>query len=1034
MRAGESSWRAAEHRRCSRMPWRLAVAGFWLWLLAAAGLCGARAAASNFGTAPAGKVHFDLWTVDDGWQPSSVTAIVQSRDGYLWLGTYNGLVRFDGVRFRLFDSSNTPGLSNSRVTSLYEDANEGLWIGHETGELTRLSGGEFMPVKLASNWPGGAIEAISADEHDDLWLVNDNGLLFRLRDGHITQSPGGGSATRKASLSRAENGQLWIAANGLVASLDRGQPVLCNFGSTNGSSFYQRVLPARDGGLWAVANGGLRKFRQGRWEAEIPDTPGPQVAVTALLETSSGALVVGTLKDGLYFLPPNSTPLHFTRTNGLSHDWIRSLCEDREGNLWIGTGGGLDTLRARKVKMLNAPDGWQGRAVLSFAVEPDGTAWVGTEGAGLYRRRGSEWTVFSEAQGLRNLFVWSVLETRRGELFVGTWGGGLFLKTNEMFESSGELSKITAPIVSLFEGRQGELWIGTTAGLYRYENGKITWSAGKEKLVLPDVRAITETADGVLWFGMSGGGVASIKDGTLRQFRRAEGLSSDFVQCLYADPDGTLWIGTSDNGLIREKEGKFSGISTGQGLPSSILAQLVDDGAGNLWIGSHWGIVRASRADLNRCADGLAQSVAFQSYGKAEGLASLTCSGGFQPGGCRTADGSLWFPTAKGLAIIDPANVTTNPVAPPVVIEELIVDGESVSLPRSSSLSAGASPLQIQPGKQRFEIHYTGLSFAAPDKVLFRYRLEGLEPQWMEAGTKRVAPYSYLPPGPYTFHVVACNNDAVWNETGASLSFMVLPWFWQTWWFRLAAVAAGTAAVGASALWIGRRRVRARLAQLERQQAVERERARIARDIHDDLGASLTRITLLSQTVRADLEGQPQAAADLDQIYGTARELTRAMDEIVWAVNPRHDTLDSLVTYLGRFAQNYLSSAGIRCRLDVPLHLPAWPLTAEIRHNVFLAFKEALHNAVKHAHASEVRISLDLQARGFVLIIGDNGCGFELNGFNESTRLREQIVRLGGGNGLLNMRKRLEEVGGRCDWETAPGEGTRVKLVIAVKT
>jgi signal transduction histidine kinase len=450
-------------------------------------------------------------------------------------------------------------------------------------------------------------------------------------------------------------------------------------------------------------------------------------------------------------------------------------------------------------------------------------------------------------------------------------------------------------------------------------------------------------------------------------------------------------------------------------------------------MGSHRGVLRASKADLNRCADGQSRTVRFQSYGKAEGLASLVCSGGFEPGACRTADGLLWFPTLKGLAIIDPVNVTTNPVAPPVVIEELMVDGDPIEFSRNA-FASGVAPVQIGPGKQSFEIRFTGLSFAAPEKVLFKYKLDGLERAWVDAGTKRFAQYSYLPPGDYAFHVMACNNDEVWNENGAALAFTVLPWFWQTWLFRLAAVATGAGLVGGSALWIGRRRVRARLAQLERQQAVERERARIARDIHDDLGASLTRITLLSQTVRAELEGQQQAAADLDQIYGTARELTRAMDEIVWAVNPRHDSLDSLVTYLGRFAQNFLSAAGLRCRLDVPLHLPAWPLTAEIRHNAFLAFKEALHNAVKHARASEVRISLELSSEGFVLIVGDNGCGFELNGFKDGTALSERITRLGGGNGLVNMRKRLEEIGGRCDWDTAPGEGTRVKLVIAVKT
>jgi signal transduction histidine kinase len=303
----------------------------------------------------------------------------------------------------------------------------------------------------------------------------------------------------------------------------------------------------------------------------------------------------------------------------------------------------------------------------------------------------------------------------------------------------------------------------------------------------------------------------------------------------------------------------------------------------------------------------------------------------------------------------------------------------------------------------------------------------------VDAGTKRVAQYSYLPPGAYNFQVIACNNDDVWNEEGASLAFRVLPHVWQTWWFRIALALAAAGAVAALAISATRRRVRRKLEDLERQRALERERARIARDIHDDLGASLTRITLLSQSVRSELESGHRAGADVDQIYGTARELTRSMDEIVWAVNPKHDSLDSLVAYLGRFAQSYLSAAAIRCRLDVPLHLPPLALTSEIRHNVFLAFKEALHNVVKHAKATEVHLSLELRPEGFMLVIADNGCGFTWRPGKEPVTEPADGPRLAGGNGLTNMQKRLEEIGGCCGWDTAPGEGTRAKLVVVVK-
>ena len=1002
-----------------------------LWLCMEAGGLDLRAASGT----DTSQFSFDVWQVGGDLEQNPVTAVVQSREGYLWLGTYTGLLRFDGVRVTVFDSASTPGLLNSRVTSLYEDRDGVLWIGHETGDLTRLSGGEFRPMGRVRGWVGGALEAIRTDENGDLWLLNDTGLLFRQRDGQVVEVPGGSAGNRKASLSRERGGKLWVTANGNVAILDQGQLVPFRFDITNGMTFFERVVPAQDGGWWVMANGRLKKWREGRWAADLGDCPWERGFVTELLETRSGMLLAGTVKDGLFLLTPGGEPAHFSRNNGLSHDWVRSICEDHEGNIWIGTGGGLDVLRPRKVKMLNPPDGWQGRAVLSFVVRPEGDAWIGTEGAGLYHYQGDRWTSFTDTNGLANLFVWSVLETRRHELLVGTWGGGLMVKVGERFESPGELGRITAPVVALYDGKHGEVWIGTTVGLHLFEAGKLTWFAGKEQLALPDVRAIVESPDGTLWFGMLGGGLGCLKNGALKQFRKLDGLSSDSVLALHAEADGTLWIGTSDNGLCRLRQGKFATVSIEQGL-AGIISQIVDDGAGNLWMGSHHGILRASKADLNRCAEGELKAVRCLSYGKAEGLASQKCSGGFQPGVCKTADGRLWFPTSKGLAIIDPGSFTTNTVPPPVVIEELIVDGQPVKFPATTTADRrgdSAAILQIPPGKQRFELRYTGLSFAAPDKVRFKCKLEGLESEWVEAGTRRVAQYSYLPPGTYNFRVIACNNDEVWNEEGASLAFRVLPHVWEAWWFRIALALAAAGAVAALAISVTRLRVRRKLEHLERQRALERERARIARDIHDDLGASLTRITLLSQSVRGELESGHRAEADVDKIYVTARELTRSMDEIVWAVSPQHDTLDSLVTYLGRFAQHFLSAAGIRCRLDAPLQLPALPLTAEIRHNVFLAFKEALHNVVKHAKATEVRLSLELRPEGFMLVIADNGRGFTWHSGQDPTTEPADGLRLGGGNGLKNMQKRLGEIGGGCGWDTAPGEGTRAKLIVVVK-
>jgi signal transduction histidine kinase len=418
------------------------------------------------------------------------------------------------------------------------------------------------------------------------------------------------------------------------------------------------------------------------------------------------------------------------------------------------------------------------------------------------------------------------------------------------------------------------------------------------------------------------------------------------------------------------------------------------------------------------------------SYGKADGMPTLECSGGLQPPGGRTTDGRLWFPTSKGLAVFNPEEAKVNQLPPPVIIENMLADGRTVT-----PFPVGDAPLHIPPGPRRFEFRYTALSFVVPEKVRFKYRLEGLEPDWVDAGTKRSANYSHIPPGSYTFHVIACNSEGVWNDSGATLAFTVQPYFWQEWRFRipagLAAVASLAGAVAGIVLWIARRRMRLKLERLERLRAVERERARIAQDIHDNLGANLTRISLLSQSANSELENPAQAAVQLERIYGTARELTRAMDEIVWAVNPQYDTLDSLASYLGNFAQEFLGSLDIRCRLDVPLQLPQWPVTAEVRHNLFLAFKEALHNVVKHAAASEVQVALKLEANQLTLTVADNGRDFVVN--DPAPKPPTNPDRIMHGHGLPNMKRRLAEIGGACEVHGEPGQGTTVTFRVPLR-
>ncbi len=998
-----------------------------------------------------------------GLEQNAITAVKQSRDGYIWLGTYTGLLRFDGVRFTVFNSSNSRGLRNGRITKLFEDDFGTLWIGHETGELTEFKNGVFKPVEFKPSRPDTTLEDITMDARGNVWVLNGNGSLYRLSDGLLLGERLPKSKPISLVLSRDDHGQLWLAFNGAISTVQNDQLVPFRFDDGDQTNFYSTIFPSHDGGLWTMRNGVLRKWRDGKWVADLGAPWGPD-APLALAETRNGTLITGTLKGGLFLLRPNFEPIQFNRANGLSHDWVRSLCEDREGNIWIGTGGGgLNVLRERRAKLLNAPDGWMGRSVLATVIHQN-DAWLGTEGSGLYHYdlEKKTWRNFGDADGLTNSFIWSVCQSRQGELFVGTWDGGIFAKRGERFERLESLAKITSPVTAFYEDRDGALWIGTGTGLHKFEGGKLVYFAGAEKLFQPDVRAITQSPDGTIWFGMSGGGLARFNGGTLQQFQKRDGLGSDFAQALFAETNNTIWIGTSDNGVCRLQDGKFTIINTDAGFPDNVIVSMADDGLGHFWFGTHHGISRISKAELEKRANALSRrgdeaevsgqmraeirlltssatilkqalpsTVHPLTFDSSDGLPSEICSGGFQPSFAKGPGNSIWIPTAKGVVMVEPAKVKKNYWPPTVVIEKLIVEGQPVGSKTEYVIGSSETqkPIQISPGNQRLEVHYNGLSFTAPGKVRFKYKLAKLEREWVDAGKNRSVQFSYLPPGNYKFHVIACNNDGLWNETGATLSFTLLPYFWQTLWFRIVVSAAAAALIGFSVLWLTRRRLRQKVELLERQRAIERERTRIARDIHDEVGASLTRITMLSESLRG--ENPDRAAENAEQVYRTARETTRALDEIVWAVDPKHDTLDSLASYLGRYAQSFLKAAHLRCRLDVPLNLPAWGLTAEIRHNVFLAFKEALNNVAKHAAATEVQIAMVLLSDKVFLSVVDNGRGFKLEKTNGGT-VKAVSENGSTGNGISNMQKRLEEIGGACEWEVT-GKGTAVKIQVLLQ-
>lgn len=980
--------------------------------------CACPAVFSATVTVAEGGYSIRAWETEDGLPQNTVTAITQTREGYLWIGTLGGLARFDGERFQVFDGVNSTNLEDGRIISLFEDASGVLWIGLDSGRITSYRDGKFYPAEAGRNFRSRVL-AMGADEKGAVWLFRNDGSLVRA---DATDSGSAGETIVRLVLGFAcsGHGKLWTAVEGVLSQLVDGKVVPVDLGPAHESGFVKGIGAAADGGVWVVRDGWICKWDGRRWGEDRRRCPRGVNSVSMLAEMPGGCLALGSIEEGIHLLFPDGRQFHFNHSNGLSQNWARCLYPDREGNLWVGVGtGGLAVLRSTPFSVLTPPDGWQGQTVLSVATGVDESLWIGTEGAGLYRYEREHWTHFGLEQGLRNLFIWGLAQGRYGQMLVGDWAGNIYRPEGDQLVQAAQLEVQGSPVLALhYVPDDDTLWIGTGKGLLRSKDGESGWSMRSPEGTGAYVCAIARDNRGGLWFGSSDGGLGRLEDGKITRFNQGDGLSSNSVQCLLSRGD-TLWIGTRDGGLNRFKNGRFSSVGAKQGLVTDAICHLIADKFGFFWISTHHGILRVSSEELDRCADGKISAVSCQVYDRDDGLPTIEFSGGLQAAGCETAGERLWFASNRGLVGVDPARVQLNPHAPPVIIESFRVDGRAVN--------PSEAALLLQPDHQRLEFRYTGLSLAASNRVQFKYRMVGLDKNWIDAGRSRTAFYTHLPAGSYRFQVIACNNDGVWNEAGSSLGFIVPPFYWQTWWFRGLAGLVVLTSVGWIVRHETRRRMQRRVEELERERGIERERTRIAQDIHDDIGSRLTRITMLCQSVRSDVHQTPGVAGTVERIHDTAIEVTCALDEIVWAVNPQDDTLDSLACYMARIAQDVLSVANVGCRLDLPLDLPPTPLGTQIRHNLLLALKEALNNVIKHSGATEVQVSLALKEDAFEIAVKDNG-----RGFNPLADDASQNGRVSHGNGLGNLQQRLQKIGGRCEIATEVGKGSCITFIVAL--
>lgn len=974
------------------------------------------------------------WDLDDGLPSTRVYAVARTSDGYLWLATHRGLVRFDGVRFVTVTLTNVQ-VTWPRVTSLSAGGQGGLCVG-ASGQLLRQAGPGFVSVDVQQATAGRRLNALAEDAQGALWLATEGAGLVRVQADRV-EAFGIASGLPSANVSTVlgdGEGRLWAVAGGRLVRFE-GDRWREPEGSPAPPESVEALARARDGGLWVVTaettrvghrNARLHKFRAGNWSAELAPYPWPtdsaQAHGSTVLEDQRGWVWCATA-GGVFFHSPADLWQRLVTVSPWAQVEAQFLTEDEDGALWIGTRTtGLLQVQQRPVQTLPLPTAASQHPVLTVCVARDGSVWGGTDGAGIFRWEDDDLAQFAADQGLTDLHVAALLEDRRTNLWAGTFAG-LFRRTENRFEPVPGPATLRKPTLALLEDRAGNVWAGGQGGLVEIKADGTEVFGPDEGLTAAPIRALADDGEGRLWVGTDGGGLFR-QEG--RRFQRVSTPTRSVtwaVRALHCDAAGDLWITTDLSGLLRLRNGQFSDWDWSRdGLPSNAILAIAEDKDGNLWMSSENGVFGCSKQMLDACLPPTNRRLLPWRLTTADGLAHKVCSGIGQPAVARSDDGRFWFPNGPAIAAFDPAKVSRTVRIWPPVVESVRVDGASIPI-----MDAG---LRVRSGARQIEIQYTSPNVVLPERLRFRIRMDGLDRDWVDAGTRRDVTYYRLPPGDYEFNVTACGPESQWTE-GTGLRLEIVPRLWER---RAAQVAGGLMllAAVAGAVWRWERgRSRRRLERLEMQRNLERERTRIARDIHDDLGASLTHITMLTQSARSHPDRSLETGGELDQIYGTARELTRAMEEVVWAVSPKHDTLDSLANYLGIYAQDFAAASGLRCRLDLPAQLSQRPLSTQTRHNVFLAFKETLHNVAKHATASEVRVSLGIENGNFVLTVEDNGRGCrELTPQPVPNGVAERAPRLLTGHGIASMNSRLEEIGGQCEIQSTYGLGTRVQFTV----
>jgi signal transduction histidine kinase/ligand-binding sensor domain-containing protein len=941
-----------------------------------------------------------VWNQEHGLPQDTVRAIAQTKDGYLWLGTDEGLAQFDGYDFVVFNKENGTLPSNS-VGALWAAKDGSLWIG-TLGGLTRYRNGKFTTFAKKDGLSDASVSSITEDPSGAIWVVA-GVYVNRFQDGKFTNySPRLGlpiQALRTVYCGR--DGSIYVAGFGGVMRHENNRfvPVIGPVGDIVIS-----LLQDRHNNLWVGGSFGLlTRSPDGELRHYTVQNGLPDNYVRAMWEDRDGNLWAGTdgglarLENGRFVSSPLASPHE--------REWVRCIYEDTEGNLWVGMSSGLNRLRNDLFSMYGESEGLPSDEPTTVYQDHRGTIWVGFHDGGLVQLvDGKPARVYTQKDGLPSNEIFSIRENREGDLLIAARGGPSRMHDGHFINPvwNDPLNRRVA--FDFLEDRSGCQWVATPAGVVELEGSRSRIAVPGGSQLNNDAVVLAETRDGSLWTGSYGEGLWRLHDGQLKLYTVADGLSSNQIRSLVEGTDGTLWIGTFGGGLDALRAGKFYHITARDGLLSDNVSHIEDDGNGSLWLSTTRGICRVRKQEIWDLVSGKIRKVEPVNYGVADGLRSAQCAPGYPTsrGGTRTSDGRLWFPTSRGLAVLDPNDHPPSLAAPVVHLLEAAVDGHAIPI---------AKDVKVAPGTGRLQFRYTGIHLSAPERVRYSYRLEGLDGEWISSVSRRVTNYNSLPHGKYRFTVRAAVPNGPANED--SFAFELLPHFYETAWFRYLC-----AALALAAIW-GLYNLRLRQIR-QRFSLVLEERGRLAREIHDTLAQGFVGISSQLDAVALTLNGHLDLARKhlelaRKMVRHSLTEARRSVMDLRASALEGHD----LPAALSEAAPQWTAGSPVQIRVNVEGESCLLPEETE-QHLLRIA-QEAVTNAVKHARASHVNIHLEIAQRKLSLRVADNGRGFEQD---------EAFSEVGGHFGLLGMRERAERLGGELQLHSEPGHGTEVEVTV----